>query len=194
MSYIVKKKTFELVKDINEFEHIVSLKNKIYLLKDFKEDKEAYLGYVERKSFLQMSGVKIPKIIRIDKKAHLVVEEYIEGEYIYDMLRNNYELSDRIYELIFEANFRARMERMNLDYNPKNFIYTDNDMIYYISDIYSKFEDEKSFVKKDIKLWFYTKDFIEELKKDNLPFDVNKLKQGYDINREMVLKTVKYYK
>lgn len=194
MEYLVKRKKFVLLEDISETKHIVTFKNKKYILRQFGDDKNAFLDYVDQKKLLQMSGVKNPKVIRVDKKSRMVVEQLIEGECIFDMLRNNYGLNDRIYELIFEMNFRAKMERLNLNFNPKNFIYTEDDFLYYMSSEFSKYEEEKSFVKKDIKIWFYTKEFVELLKNENLPYDINKLKQGYDINKEMVLKTVQYYK
>lgn len=194
MEYLVKRKKFVLLEDIDEMTHIVTFKNKKYILRQFGDDKNAFLDYVDQKKLLQMSGVKNPKVIRIDKKSRMVVEQLIEGEYIFDMLRNNYGLNDRIYELIFEMNFRAKMERLNLNFNPKNFIYTEDDFLYYMSSEFSKYDEEKSFVKKDIKIWFYTKEFVELLKNENLPYDINKLKQGYDINKEMVLKTVQYHK
>lgn len=194
MEYLVKRKKFVLLEHIDEMKHIVTFKNKKYILKQFGDDKNAFLDYVDQKKLLQMSGVKNPKVIRVDKKSRMVVEQLIGGECIFDMLRNNYGLNDRIYELIFEMNFRAKMERLNLNFNPKNFIYTEDDFLYYMSSEFSKYEEEKSFVKKDIKIWFYTKEFVELLKNENLPYDINKLKQGYDINKEMVLKTVQYYK
>lgn len=82
---------------------------------------------------------------------------------------------------------------MALDYRPENFKFV-NAKLYYIPFKYSKFVNNESFIQNDIRLWFFTKDFIKYCHDKGIDVDQSHLKSDYEVNKSIALMTVKYYR
>ena len=108
------------------------------------------------------------------------------------MLRNK-DLDEKIIEQAFLQNYKARTNRLRLDFNPINFIYQDN-TLYYMPFTFTQYVRDEDFTQKELRLWFYTKEFKDLLISKGLPIDQSRIKNEYVQNKEIVLLVVKYFR
>ena len=188
----IGRKIFEVKENISEKRFHVVFKGKSYCLIKFSSY-TAFSYYLDEVKKLLNAGIRHPKIKLKDKKQFIVVENMVFGENIRDLLMKS-DLDDNIYSQIFLQNYMCKLSKINIDFEPHNFILGSDGVLYYISSFSEGFDDEKAFVKEKIRLWFYTKEFIRYLEKEDLPSDKTRLKEDFVINKEIVLKTVKYYR
>ena len=166
--------------------------NNYYLAYDFKDNVEGFLDFKYAVKRLTAAGVKIPNVIKLDKKNYTALLELVEGDTVFDMLRNK-DLDEKIIEKAFLQNYKARTNRLRLDFDPINFIYQ-NDKLYYMPFTFTQYEREQDFTQKELRLWFYTKEFKDLLMKKGLPIDQSRIKNEYVQNKEIVLLVVKYFR
>ena len=123
----------------------------------------------------------------------LVVKERIEGDTVLDLLIKE-DLKDEVFEEIFAINFMMKIHKIKLDFDPINFRYFDG-KLYYLSDFCKVFDENASFEKEGIFLWFYSPDFVKYLSKKGLPVDQNRMsKVPGQLNKQIALTVVKYYR
>lgn len=191
-NFKIKKKEFQTISQINEKRFNVTFKKKDYCLIKFENLKDMNT-YLESVKMFKNSGIlhALPRFK--DKKQFIVVEDYLQGKNVLDLLLEK-DLEDVLYEQLFKMNLLARMVHINLEYNPDNFIFTDEKKLYYISTKIERYNDDTCLTKKYIRLWFYTKELLTYLNDKGIEGDENRLKEDFVINREVVLKTVKYYR
>ncbi|MGM9873386.1 MAG: hypothetical protein ACI31G_00485 [Bacilli bacterium] len=187
---ICKKKKFEIEQQINEQTFIVKLRKKKFYFYQFN-DENSFNEYLEKYNFLKNTGVKILKIKRLDKKALNVVVDYITGENPLIMLTKG-ELEDNVYEQIFLMSWYGKTDHVLLDFKPDNFIYS-NGVLFYKTLDYYPYDEKKAFQIEGIFLWVYSKKLVEYLESKGLPVDMSRVKDEYLTNKEVVLKTVRYY-
>lgn len=185
-------KTFNIIEKIGERTYKLERKGKYYFAKIFADDKVGFDDFLYARKHIYLCGISTPKVIAVDKKNRIVITEFIEGTSALTALIEG-PLSDRYFDEIFSNSFFAKMEKMNLNYCPENWIMM-NDKLYYINIEISQFTKEESFTEKYIRLWFYTKEFINYLNDLGIEADSTRLKQEYAINKEIVLTTCKFYR
>ncbi len=123
---------------------------------------EAELHDYER---LKNAGIRIPAMIDIDIEAERIVKEYIEGKTIFDMVRDNENVSEYV-EQVREMAVLAKNADMNIDYFPTNFV-VQNGLIYYVDYECNDYMDEWNFENWGIKYWSRTMEFEEYLHEHN---------------------------
>ena len=188
----IKRKIFEVIEKIGDRTYKVSRKGKIYFLKDFKNDKKGFERYIETEGKLNTTGIAHPKIYAYDKNINVVAAEYIEGTTVCEDLMKE-DLSDQYFELVFKANWFVKKEKISVDYDPRLWKLK-NEKLYYLGTINGKFEENTSFEKVSMRLWFYSKDFAKFLVQNGLPVDRNRVPDNETaINKKMVLTVVRYY-
>lgn len=183
---------FAIIEQIGDKTYKVERKKKLYFAKFFNGDKEGFEDFIYAKKHIYLSGVTTPKLLYVDKKNLIVITEYIDGTRVVDLLLKS-PLEDKIYDLIFSNSFFAKMEKINIDFSPEYWIYS-NGKLYYFETILMPFNKEHTFTEKYIRLWFYTKEFYDHIISLGLQFDKSKIKQEYEINKQIVLTTCKFYK
>lgn len=190
MEILFKKKPVEIIEKIGENSYKCVFKNQTYFLKIFK-DKTSFLNYLGNKKYLKNSGIFAAKVQYIDKKQYLIFEDFIEGENALDLLIKG-PLDEVYYKSIYNIAFRTKIERILLDYKPENFKLFSNKLIY-LSDKYFRYEEKENFVNKDVRYWFHSKELVNYLKEKGISTDNISLKAEYELNKEIVLVTIKYY-
>ena len=188
---VVKRRTFNILETLSDNSFKVERKNKVFFLKKFNSFSDYEYCFERRKKFIN-NGIKVPKIIKADKKALSIIFEYVEGQNVLEMLYNA-PLPENVYKAVFMMNYLARLSKIMLDFDPSNYIYTDDGKLYYMGLKYFEYDEKTSFVQKGIRLWFYTKEFSNLLLEKGHQIDKTRLKDDYVINKEIVLMTVKYY-
>lgn len=188
----IKRKEFEVIEQIGERSYKVERKGQYYFLKKFEDDPAGFEKFIDAEHRLRVSGVTNPKCLLYDKKTRIAVVEFVEGDNCLTNLLSG-ELPEAVIELMFKAFWYAKNDRIYLDFAPENFVYSNN-KLYYLLFKCTKFVSNEVFVQNDIRLWFFTKDFIKHC--HSLGIDVNEklLKSDYEVNKNIALMTVKYYR
>lgn len=188
----IKRKEYEVIEQIGDRSFKVKRKDQFFFLKKFENDNVGFDKFTDAEHRLRVSGVVNPKCFIYDKKLKIAVMEYVEGENCLQQLLSG-ELPEQVIELLFKTFWYAKNDRLALDYSPQNFVFT-NGKLYYLPFKCGKFVSNDSFIQNDIRLWFFTKEFIKYC--HSLGIDVNEklLKSDYETNKNIALMTVKYYR
>ena len=189
----IKRKNYQVIEQISDHSFKVERKGKYFLLKKFDNDPEGFEKFVDCEHRLRVSGVSNPKCYLYDKKLRWAILDYIEGENCFDILKEKGALPEEVLELMFKAYWYARNDRMALDMKPDNFVYTDG-KLYYTPFKYEKFVSNDTFVQRDLRLWFFTKDFVKYCHDKGIDVDQSQVKSDYETNKNIALMTVKYYR
>ena len=188
----IKRKNYQIIEQINDHEFKVERKGKYFLLKKFDNDPDGFEKFTDCEHRLRVSGIVNPKCYLYDKKTRIAVLEYVEGESCFKTLLNG-ELPEPVIEGLFKTFWYARNDRLALDYHPENFVFA-NGKLYYIPFKVGKFVEKDSFIQNDIRLWFFTKEFIRYCHDQGIDVDESHLKSDYETNKNIALMTVKYYR
>lgn len=189
---IVKKKEYEFVEEVSSYIARVTRDGKEYLVYHFENHKEDFDNFKFASKRLRNCGVPTPEVLVIDKKGMCFLVEPFKKETVFDMLVKE-DLEEKIIEEVFVLNYKARVNKMNLDFNPQNFVW-DNGVLIYTPFTFTSYTRDQDFSQKQLFLWFYTKEFEKMLKENNLPLQKNRLKNEFERNKEIVLLTVKYFR
>ena len=108
------------------------------------------------------AGIRIPKMIDIDIENERIIKEYIDGPTIFDLVKEDKDVS-RYIEQVIEMAKLAKNAGINIDYFPTNFVVF-NDELYYIDYECNDYMDEWNFQNWGIKYWSKTKEFLDYLK------------------------------
>lgn len=188
----VKRKVFTVIEQIGEHSYKAERKGQFFFIKKYEDNVKAFEDFCDAEHRLRVSGVTNPKCYLYDKKSRIVVLEYIEGRNCLDILCEE-ELPEAAIELLFKTFWYAKNDRMALDYKPENFVFS-NGKLFYMPFTYSKFISNDSFVQNDMRLFFFTKDFIKYCHAKGIDVDQSHLKSDYETNKNIALMTVKYYR
>ena len=188
----IKRKIFDVVEKIGERTYKVNRKGKTYFLKDFENDKKGFESYVETERILNGTGIAHPRIYVYDKNLFLVASEYIEGSNVRDDLIKD-DLEEKYFELVFRANWFTKKEKIPVNYDPKYWKLV-NDKLYYLGVLEGKYDENTSFEKSGLRLWFYSKDFAKYLLQNGFKVDKERVPSNEAVvNKKMALMVVKYY-
>ena len=188
----IKRKAFVVEEQIGEHSYKVERKGQYFLLKKFEENEKGFEDFCDAEHRLRVSGVVNPKCLIYDKKARIAVVDYIEGNNCLEELLNG-DLPETVIEQLFKTFWYARNDLMALDYRPDNFKFV-NGKLYYLPFKTSKYTNKESFLQQDLRLWFFTKEFVKYCHEKSIDVDQTKLKSDYEINKNIALMTVKYYR
>ena len=106
-------------------------------------------------------GIRIPKLLDVDREEERILKEYIPGDTIFDLVHN--ERMDSAYMAQVKEMCRLLYARnTNIDYFPTNFIVCDG-LLYYIDFECNPYMEEWDFEHWGIKYWSKTSEFIQYL-------------------------------
>lgn len=117
---------------------------------------EAELHDYER---LKKIGIRMPKLIDVDREQERILKEYIEGDTIYQLVQQDRVEPDYVEQvrqmcaLLYQAN-------TNIDYFPTNFVVRGG-QLYYIDYECNDYMDEWNFENWGIKYWSKTPEFLQ---------------------------------
>ena len=112
---------------------------------------------------LKNIGIKMPEMFDVDIEREHILKEYIDGDTIFDMVKNDIDVSQYI-DIVKEMCKKLYKSNTNIDYFPTNFIVS-NDLLWYIDYECNTYMEEWNFENWGIKYWSKTKEFIEYLNK-----------------------------
>lgn len=189
--FVIKKKEYKNEEVISEFLFKVSCEGKFYIVRDLGAKTIVFKNFRYANKRLSSSGIKVPKVF-MDKKQGLAVIEYIDGPTAFEELINH-DFDDNIYEQLFTMNWKARVNGLQLDFNPQNFRIVDG-ILYYISFTFDRYIRAEDFSQNTFRLWMYTKDFREKLINEGIEIDKSRILSEFEENKKLVLTVVKNFK
>lgn len=104
------------------------------------------------------AGINIPKLYEIDFEKEIVLKEFIDGEDIVSLVKNN-RMKDEYFSQAREMAKKINEKGLNLDYYPTNFIVQD-EKLFYIDYECSEYSDKWNFENWGKKYWSRTEDFV----------------------------------
>lgn len=106
-----------------------------------------------------MQESEFRKMVNIDIENERIVKEYIDGETIFEMVKNDISVVPYLKQIRQMAH-TAKSAGLNIDYFPTNFV-VQNGIIYYIDYECNNYSDEWNFENWGIKYWSKTPEFLE---------------------------------
>ena len=103
------------------------------------------------------ANIRIPKMLDIDMENERLVKEYIDGDTIFDMVKNDIAVEAYLPQVREMAQF-AENAGLNIDWFPTNFV-VQNGLLYYIDYECNGYMDEWSFENWGIRYWSKTPEF-----------------------------------
>lgn len=108
---------------------------------------------------LKKIGIRIPEMLAVDMERELILKEYIEGDTIYDLVKQD-KMEVAYIEQIKEMCVLLYAANTNIDYFPTNFVVQD-EKIYYIDFECNDYMAEWNFENWGIKYWSKTPEFMQ---------------------------------
>ena len=170
----VNGKDYEIIKLLGKgkggYSYLAKRDNEQFVLKQIHHEPCDYYNFGNKieaeandyKRLLNI-GIKMPKLIDIDYENERIIKEYIDGETIYELVKNDALPAEAIAEvkamcaLLYPAN-------TNIDYFPTNFIMQD-DELFYIDYECNNYMEEWNFENWGIKYWSKTPEFLDYVAK-----------------------------
>ncbi len=111
---------------------------------------------------LRHAGIRIPALRALDEGNERLVKDYIEGETVFDLVRNGGSAGPYL-EQVREMAAKAKAAGLNIDYFPTNFVIR-NGLIWYVDYECNEYTEAWNFENWGIRYWSRTPEFEEYLK------------------------------
>lgn len=111
------------------------------------------------------ADIRIPKMIDFDKEQEIIIKEYIKGEVVFNLVKED-RLDDEYIIQVSEMADKSREANLNIDYFPTNFV-IQNELLYYIDYECNAYMEEWNFSNWGIKYWKKSDEFLKYLKENN---------------------------
>ena len=187
----IKRKEYGIAEIISSNIFKCYFNNKEYIITKLDINDSSYQDRVFLLNKLLYSGVPQPKLICFDKKQGYIVRESLEATSLFDYILDH-DFNETIYKKIFYNSYSAKVAGLKINFDLKSWVII-NDSLYYVSLDSEKYKPENDFTKKDIWMWYMGKELSEYYRNNGVLFDKTRLKSDFEVNKEMVLMTCKYY-
>ena len=143
-----------------------------YVLKQIHHEPCSYYTFgdkleAERRDYARLrdAGIRIPELYVIDRKNERIVKDYIEGETIFEIVRDGRSAEPYLAD-VRDMAAKAKAAGLNIDYFPTNFVVRDG-LLWYVDYECNAYADEWNFENWGIRYWSKTPEFeayLEHLK------------------------------
>lgn len=175
MNIEVNDKSFEIIKLLGKgkggYSYLVSDGSRNYVVKKIHHEPCSYYQFGNKLESemndykrLKAIGIELPQLLDVDEQREHILKEYIDGDTIYEMVKENKDVSTYIIQLK-EMCKRLYAANTNIDYFPTNFVPQDG-RLYYIDYECNNYMEEWNFENWGIKYWSQTSEFIKYVNKD----------------------------
>lgn len=172
----VNEKEYSIIRLLGKgkggYSYLAKKDSKQYVLKQIHHEPCAYYTFgnkIEAENYdykrLLNAGIRIPKMIEIDIENERILKEYIDGDTIFDMVKDDVSVEPYMKQIREMADI-AKSAGLNIDYFPTNFV-VQNGLIYYIDYECNEYMDEWNFENWGVKYWSKTPEFIEYINKND---------------------------
>lgn len=172
----VNNKEFEMIKLLGHgkggYSYLVKDENNnFYVLKQIHHEPCSYYTFgnkieaeINDYSRLEKVGIRMPKLIDVDKENERILKEYIEGDTI-DQIIIQEKMNDIYLSQVKEMSIKLYINNLNIDYFPTNFVVR-NEELYYVDYECNQYMEKWNFDNWGIKYWSKTEEFISHFLKE----------------------------
>ena len=164
----VNNVTYNVIKLLGKgkggYSYLAQLNDKQVVVKQIHHEPCDYYTFgnkieAERNDYerLKNAGIRIPEMLDIDSENERIVKEYIDGDTIFDLVKNG-ESVEIFLPQVREMAELAKAAGLNIDYFPTNFVIQDG-LLWYIDYECNKYMEEWSFENWGVKYWSITPEF-----------------------------------
>lgn len=176
MNLEVNGKNYRIIKPLGKgkggYSYLAEYEEKLLVVKQIHHEPCSYYSFgnkieAENNDYKRLlkAKIRIPKMIDIDMENERIVKEFIDGDTIFDMLKNENSVSDYLPQVRSMA-LLAKDAGLNIDYFPTNSV-VQNGLLYYIDYECNDYMDEWNFENWGIKYWSRTPEFEEYINKND---------------------------
>ncbi|HBS02973.1 MAG TPA: hypothetical protein DEA63_03830 [Firmicutes bacterium] len=140
---------------------------------------------------LKHAGINMAKICFHDDPAHVIVFDYFPEEDCLSVLSKG-PIEDRYFEALFALYRFARFSKVALDWQPQNFMLRGSQM-FYLPTKWEKLTDENPLEKTGLRYWFLGEEGRALLTRKGYKLDGLPSLSELEVNKALVLKTVRYW-
>ena len=173
----VNNKSFNIVKLLGKgkggYSYLADDGNRQYVVKKIHHEPCDYYTFgnkieAELNDYRRLcdAGIRIPHMIDIDTENETILKEYIEGDTIYQMVKEDRDVSTFIEQVKIMCS-QLYKKGLNIDYFPTNFVVQNNE-VFYIDYECNSYMDEWNFENWGIKYYSKTEEFLEYVKNHNV--------------------------
>ena len=166
----VNGKEFEILKLLGKgkggYSYLATDGEKNYVLKQIHHEPCDYYQFgnkieAEMNDYKRLKeiGIRIPKMLDVDVEQERILKEYIEGNTIYDLVRED-KMQESYFVQMKEMCELLYPAQTNIDYFPTNFVVQNGEM-FYIDFECNNYMDEWNFENWGIKYWSKTEEFLK---------------------------------
>ena len=197
MNIEVNNKEFEIIKLLGKgkggYSYLVTDGKQKYVVKKIHHEPCNYYQFsnkiqseIDDYKFLKKIGINLPEMYDVDVDREHILKEYIDGDTIYEMIKEDVDVVKYVIELK-EMCKKLYAVNTNIDYFPTNFVPQDG-KLYYIDYECNKYMEEWNFENWGVKYWYKTKEFISYVNKELVKefFKDGYEKHNYDKIMEIV--------
>ena len=164
----VNNVTYNVIKLLGKgkggYSYLAQLNDKQVVVKQIHHEPCDYYTFgnkieAERNDYerLKNAGIRIPEMLDIDSENERIVKEYIDGDTIFDLVKNG-ESVEIFLPQVREMAELAKAAGLNIDYFPTNFV-VQGGLLYYIDYECNGYMEEWSFENWGVKYWSITPEF-----------------------------------
>ena len=166
----VNNNSYKIIKLLGKgkggYSYLAESDGKQFVLKQIHHEPCDYYTFgnkieAERNDYQRLlnAGIRIPKMLDIDIENERIIKEYIRGDTIFDMVKNDVSVEEYLTQ-VREMATLAKFSGLNIDYFPTNFV-VQNGLLYYIDYECNNYMDKWNFENWGIKYWSRTPEFLE---------------------------------
>lgn len=187
-----KNKEYEVIEKFPNKKLHVKRKKKEFVIVPF-DNQEAFNSYLINKKQLKKNKVEMTKVLKKDQAGLLVLEQYIEGENLMEIIASN-RLDDTCYKELFRIYRNNRFATILLNYKPENFI-KHKKYFYYVSDYIIPMNKGIAFERgDDILLWLNTPEQKRYITSKGYTYlDRMMLTSSAEVKKKIALTCVSYW-
>ncbi len=153
------------------YSYLCTSQNTLYVLKKIHHEPCSYYTFgnkieAEKNDYQRLlsANIRIPKMIDIDTEKEIIIKEYIDGDTLFDLVKNDQPVDIYIEQVRMMAEL-AKKSDLNIDYFPTNFVVS-NELLYYIDYECNEYSEEWNFENWGIKYWSKSEEFLTYLKEN----------------------------
>ena len=163
----VNQKSYKLIKLLGHgkggYSYLAERVNSLVVLKQIHHEPCSYYTFgnkieseINDYKRLCEAGINIPKMLDVDIKSERIIKEFIDGELISDLIKND-RMKESYINQVRKMSEQAFAAGLNIDYFPTNFVVQKNqnneEVLFYIDYECNNFMEEWSFENWGLKYW-----------------------------------------
>ena len=148
------------------YSYLVEAAGKEYVLKQIHHEPCSYYTFgnkieAERNDYQRLlnAGIRIPEMLAIDMENERILKEYIPGDTIYQLVKED-KVKPEYFHQVRHMAWQAQQAGLNIDYFPTNFVVME-DILYYVDYECNLYDPKWNFENWGNDYWWKSPAFLD---------------------------------